>query len=97
MTSIKNILATFVLVATLSVSVFADGIIIGNRDGNPPCSTKEGIIIGNVVSTVTGIIIGNFAGGIIIGNRDGLLISDRSGLLISDRDGNQTCGIIIGN
>jgi hypothetical protein len=100
MKSIKNIIAAFLLVGTLSVSTFADGIIIGSRDGimvsdavenGDPCTAvDDGIIIGSVVSAVTGIIIGS---------RTGLLISDRTGLLISDRadSSNETCGIIIGS
>lgn len=103
MKSIKNTIAAFLIVATLSVSTaFADGIIIGSRDGimvsdrtqnAQACSAVDngGIIIGSIASAV----------GIIIGSRSGILISDRTGLIISDRS--ESCGtqdrdgIIIGS
>ncbi len=91
------LVATF----SVSTVFAGDGIIVGNRDGiivgnaadTNPCAgrdgiivgNRDGIIVGNVATVLTGIIVGNFAGGIIVGNaaetpsgtcRNGFLISD---------------------
>ena len=78
MKSIKNIIAAFLILGTLSVSsVFAgDGIIVGNRADGIIVGNKDGIIVGNGADPAPctendGIIVGNIfsaVGGIIVGN-----------------------------
>lgn len=97
MKSIKNIIAAFALVATLSVSSFA-GILVTGRDSGEPCTpstetSRDGIL----VTGATGILVTGVTG-ILVTGITGILVTGRDGILVTGRDGsNDTCGIIVGD
>jgi len=92
MKTIKNILATLVVVTVLSASTtFADGILVAGRDEQPTkggaCSTKSTKHSG-ILAAGVGILVAGFTG---------ILVSDFTGILVAGATGNTNtnCGILI--
>lgn len=97
MKNMRNIVAAIVMVTVLSVSTFAEGIVVAGKDGIVVAGRAEQRQKTSSCSGTTresGIVV---AGGILVAGLTGIVVAGFTGIVVagSADTGNTNCGIVV--